>query len=458
MRQTTVFLKTVLMKTALMKSVLTIGLLAALAVSAGAAPQVVQEAQEPVDLGAQDKGVWISIGNDAFQRIAKRADLSFDSLPLKASASRADAVVTRVKEGDLKNISNLLHDAYHRCPGFIVHQSYDEALEAIEQADANHSKAALVSYTIDQQALVQSLEPFVTKANILGTIDHLSNNYNNRYYTHPSGANASVWIRDLWQGYAAGRSDVTVELYSHSGYSQNSVILTIQGATTPDEVVVLGGHLDSTASGTSNPNFIAPGADDNASGIATLSEVIRILLSEGFVPDRTVKFMGYAAEEVGLRGSGDIAAAHQSAGTDVVAVLQFDMTAFNGSSQDFGLLQDYTNSDLTSFVGQLIDTYQPNLSWAGTQCGYGCSDHASWHNRGFPAVMPFEATFGQHNNQIHTTGDTISTFGGTADHPYKFARLGIAFAVEIGKTTGGGGGGGGGGGARTRAAPTCGDA
>ena len=51
----------------------------------------------------------------------------------------------------------------------------------------------------------------------------------------------------------------------------------------------------------------APGADDDASGIATLTEVIRVALANGWKPKRTVKFMGYAAEEVGLRGSNAIA-------------------------------------------------------------------------------------------------------------------------------------------------------
>jgi leucyl aminopeptidase len=51
----------------------------------------------------------------------------------------------------------------------------------------------------------------------------------------------------------------------------------------------------------------APGADDNASGIATITETIRVLMSNGFQPKKTLKFMAYAAEEVGLLGSKEIA-------------------------------------------------------------------------------------------------------------------------------------------------------
>ena len=86
------------------------------------------------------------------------------------------------------------------------------------------------------------------------------------------------------------------------------MILTVQGAELPDEIVVLGAHLDSiNTSGGGSTTQRAPGADDDASGIATLTEVIRISLASGWRPKRTVKFMGYAAEEVGLRGSKAIA-------------------------------------------------------------------------------------------------------------------------------------------------------
>ena len=117
---------------------------------------------------------------------------------------------------------------------------------------------------------------------------------------------ASQWIRDYWRELAKKRSDVTVELFNHSQWKQPSVIMTIRGSKLPQEVVVLGGHLDSIAGFWGRANARAPGADDNASGIATISEVIRLLVDGNYVPERTIKFMGYAAEEVGLRGSKEI--------------------------------------------------------------------------------------------------------------------------------------------------------
>ncbi len=376
--------------------------------------------------------VWVTLGEDVFNHL--RAGEVALSRPVQAVASNAGVVVTRLADRDLVSVSALVHRKTRRCGGYIVHDSRAEAEAAMDAATRAGFQPSPADFTVHQQTLVNQWLPDLDEANILATFTHLSTAYNNRYYVNASGEQSALWIRDQWQALAAGRSDVTVTTYSHAGYVQPSVILTIDGALLPDEVVVLGAHLDSIQSGANNsdPATLAPGADDDASGIATLTEVIRVLMANGFTPDRTVKFMGYAAEEVGLRGSGDIAADHAAANTDVVAVMQLDMTAYNGSVEDIVLIDDYTDTTLTSFVIDLIETYQPSLSWTYTTCGYACSDHASWTAEGYPAAFPFEARFGQYNPTIHTVNDTVATLGNSAAHALKFAQTALAFTVETG--------------------------
>src|SRR3546814_4944536 len=68
-------------------------------------------------------------------------------------------------------------------------------------------------------------------------------------------------------------------------------------------------------------------------------------------------------------------------------------------------------------------------------CGYGCSDHASWTNAGYPAAMMFEA--GDPDGSlpyIHTTGDTLAMMGDTAQPSVKFAKFALAFLGETAKT------------------------
>lgn len=95
-------------------------------------------------------------------------------------------------------------------------------------------------------------------------------------------------------------------------------------------------------------------------------------------------------------------------------------------------MQDFTNAAQNSFVGTLIDTYV-GATWGTSQCGYGCSDHASWHNAGFPASMPAEARFADTNPNIHSPDDTLAASGNSAAHALKFARLATAYVAELAK-------------------------
>lgn len=376
--------------------------------------------------------VWITLGADAFETLSLEPQLAPDGEPLARWAERAEVIVTRVRADDLALISEILHETYRRCGGFMAHASLALARETLERSAQAPLDGVPIVLQISHPERVQQLEAALDPAEILATIEALSTEFSNRFHAHPSGTAAAQWIRDLWQGYAQGRPEVTVELFAHPGVNQPSVILTFPGSTLPDEVVVLGGHLDSIAPGSQDPDFSAPGADDDASGIAVLSEVIRVAIATGFRPQRTVSFMGYAAEEVGLVGSQNIAVTYDAAGTNVVAVLQLDLTAFEGSNEDIFLYTDNTNATLTAFLGDLLDTYQPHLAWTTSACGFGCSDHVSWHIRGYPAAFPVEARFGEHNPWIHTTSDTLAGFGDSAAHAHKFARLAAAFLVEIG--------------------------
>lgn len=225
------------------------------------------------------------------------------------------------------------------------------------------------------------------------------------------------------------RTDITIELVDH-GYPQKSVVMTIPGTTRASEVIVLGGHLDSI--NWKNVSHPAPGADDDASGIATLTEVARVLLAKDFRPARTIKLMAYGAEEVGLRGSLAIARDYQRRKVDVVGALQLDMTNYQGSDKDIWLMTDFTSAEQNAFLAKLIDTYV-GATWGFDKCGYACSDHAAWHRTGVPASMPFESRMRQGNGTIHSVEDTLEVSGNNAQHALKFARLAAAYALELGK-------------------------
>ena len=95
------------------------------------------------------------------------------------------------------------------------------------------------------------------------------------------------------------------------------MLMTIEGAEFPDEFIVIGGHLDSTSF---EPTTNASGTDDDASGIATITEATRTLFEIDFVPRRTIEVMAYAAEKIDLLGSAEIAQEYSNNNVNVAAV------------------------------------------------------------------------------------------------------------------------------------------
>jgi leucyl aminopeptidase len=386
-----------------------------------------------------EKKVWISLGNDAVTVINKSFSKQFDLTDIQPKQSvltfpDSQAItahnhainIVSIDAAQLNNLSEFMHENFKRCGGYIFHESLAEA----QQYTANIALTpqVITSYTIDNPTGVNSLLNELSSSNLTSTVDTLSN-YNNRYYTSSTGAESANWLKNHWASIGSGRSDINVELYNHS-WQQPSVIATITGTSNSSEVVIVGGHLDSI--NLSNPSTgRAPGSDDNASGIAVVTETLRAIVASGFKPKRTIKFIGYAAEEVGLRGSKAIAQDYKNQGVNVVGVVQFDMVSYKGTAnKDIVFMTDYTNSGQNTFMTQLIDTYLSDINYGYDQCGYGCSDHASWHNQGYPASMPFESNMSDYNSSIHTASD--SSFNSA--HALKFARLSATFVAELAKS------------------------
>ena len=392
------------------------------------APGGSDDRQTPPDAPVFDDPMeWVAISTDTLEMLEEAGG---NGLNLEAAEVIGDVAIVPATSSAMVELSEFIHQVSGRCGGFTAHDTFASAHSAAALAAAPiDPQIALVNLTIDNDAVAQAMIAETSEIDIRGTIETLSA-FHNRLHSSTTGAQAPVWIHDFWQSLAAERSDVSIKLVEHSSTPQQSVMMTIEGTTKPDEVVIIGGHLDSIAgSGDSR----APGADDDASGIATISEIARVIVATDFRPERTLHIIGYAAEEVGLRGSAEIAQSFANDGTDVVAVMQFDMTNFNGSNTDIVFIRDRTDDALTNFVGTLVDTYLAEISHGNGNCGYGCSDHASWNSRGFPTVFPFEASLGQHNQNIHTAGDTLSVSDNEASHALKFAKLGTAFVAEVAK-------------------------
>ena len=145
---------------------------------------------------------------------------------------------------------------------------------------------------------------------------------------------ARDWIFAEMKRYAArsgGRMTVEKQSYIQQPDGERiptptvitNVVATLRGSTEPDRVYVVSGHYDSRVTDVMDFTSDAPGADDDASGVAVSMELARVLATHR--PAATIVFAAVAGEEQGLYGSTYLAEQLRSAGKDVQAMFTNDI-------------------------------------------------------------------------------------------------------------------------------------
>ncbi|MBK8257101.1 MAG: M20/M25/M40 family metallo-hydrolase [Polyangiaceae bacterium] len=251
--------------------------------------------------------------------------------------------------------------------------------------------------------------------NVRMTVDELSK-WNNRHAGSDTGRKASEQLQHWYETAAGQRNKRDVEVvpknHNFSDVKQPSVIITIHGTAPAADRhrVLLGAHIDSINELDSGDQEArkAPGADDDASGIAIGLEIFRALMAAGVTFERTVEIHAYAAEEFGLWGSGQIANEHL-APNDIEAMLQLDMSFYSAKNDEKVWVargsEQCTDPDLSAAVFSLGKIYTgPGAGWVTVPVkGFGTSDHRAFGLKGFRTAWLFEE---EPNPRIHTADDT----------------------------------------------------
>lgn len=197
-----------------------------------------------------------------------------------------------------------------------------------------------------------------------------------------------------------------------AGYSDFNIVATQPGAVTPDEQVLIVAHLDDMPS-----SGRAPGADDNASGSCAVLAAAAMLSQYQFA--RTIRYVLFTGEEQGLLGSSAYAEAAADAGEDIQAVLNLDMIAWDskngpslllytrstgdpGYEEDLAIATTFTN--VVATYG-LVARLQPILV---ADSGMVYSDHASFWNHGYPAILGIEHYGSDFNPYYHSSSDSLA--------------------------------------------------
>lgn len=384
---------------------------------------------------------WIAVEGKALDVLKREKNpiFKYDDLVKSQKAN-----YYHVKEDDLVALSTFFHHKLKRCGGFRV--VADPKKDLLKNPHLNLKgevpldayfwpndldKFINIQYGIAKEKEVTNSFNFIDESHVVSIVKHLTS-YHTRYYKSPEGEAALNWIGDYWQKLMSHRSDVTLERYQYATHNQPTIILTIKGSDPElqNEIIIVGGHGDSINADDPHANLAAPGADDNAAGIAIVTDAIKVMAELNYRPKRTIQFIAYAAEEVGIQGSYELARVYRENKRKVVGVLQLDGVNYKGPSYDIALISDSTYGEQNRFIARLIDTYV-KATWTYDQCGYGCSDHAPWHSEGYRASYPIESIVPENSPYIHSIHDTFDKSQNSVKHALLFEKIALAYLIEM---------------------------
>lgn len=301
-------------------------------------------------------------------------------------------------------------------------------------ADSSNAQQMMAPPQVDMRIydIVASASPLRIETDIrqlvgFGTRNTLSDTVSN---TRGIGA-ARRWIKDEFERIseaAGGALEVSyqrglVEGRPDSRIKQDTWVVNVmaiqRGKTDPDRYVIMSGDIDSRASNASDGTTDAPGANDNASGMAGVLEAARLLTAYEF--GSSIIYLGLSGEEQGLHGGRHMASVAKDLGWEVIGVLNNDMIGNihgidgvidNSSFRVFSEPTPVTESDeqrrrrrfyggevdgpsrqLARYVHRMTATYMPDLNammiYRLDRFGRG-GHHRPFNDAGFTGVRIME--------------------------------------------------------------------
>ena len=203
---------------------------------------------------------------------------------------------------------------------------------------------------------------------------------------------------------------VHIQSFESEGMTVQNLEVRLPGTTQPEEIIVIGAHYDSVPGG--------PGANDNASGIAALLEIARLL--DGKTHARSLRLVAFVNEEQPFSGSEQMgsrvyAERSRQRGEQISAMISLETIGFytdQPASQHYPFPFSYFYPDTGNFIGfvgnlsswrlvrQATGIFRASTAFPsegvaapGWIAGVGWSDHASFWQAGYPAIMISDTAF-----------------------------------------------------------------
>ena len=250
-----------------------------------------------------------------------------------------------------------------------------------------------------------------------------------RKWSHEGNALAARYIYAKLKDYGY---DTELRFYDTSkGFKGENVLAISEGAENPDKFIVFSAHYDSM----SDPETLAPGADDNGSGVATVLEAARIF--KDYRHKNTIIFALFDFEETGPMGSWIYADSLKQAGVTDLRCVNVDMMGYSRPDDDTTFI--YHNgsdgcNEIADGILEIREFFQIENDVISSdrfftrddyskKIHYGSSDALSFGYHDFPAVNIMEnSKLNKMNDKYHDEGDKIDNM----NIPYYMKNLRLA--------------------------------
>ncbi len=292
---------------------------------------------------------------------------------------------------------------------------------------------------VGQDIRIQQLISNVSEANLIAHVRELSNagGFHSRMNFTPGNDSARFYIEKTFNNIPG----LSVEFDSFYTWAQPpfdqkpmyNILARLPGKKNLQEYVLIGGHYDSAAgldSGWVNgwETMPAPGADDNASGVAAVLELARIFANGtlGYNNDYPIYFVAFAGEEGTTppydiyssfrNGSDKLARKLQNAGIGIRGMINLDMIGYNDHCLYANIEADSQSSWLGEKCLKLDSSYQIGLTLnASPFPAHQWSDQGPFWTQGYPAILLIEHydptkdqdTLYEANKNFHHRSDTL---------------------------------------------------
>ncbi len=284
-----------------------------------------------------------------------------------------------------------------------------------------NSVSRLIKSNVNFSGLDSTISDIIANISIDSITSHIQQlqNFGSRFMLAPNRFEVSEWLGNKF--ISMGFNDVEYDtFYAHTIWSdfgfefdtvttQRNVIATLLGSINPEQVYIFCGHYDCFNQSSNIMNY-APGADDDASGTATVLEIARVMMLSNYQPESTIKFIALAAEELmyfGDGGSEHYAFEAYDAGMDIRMVNNHDMIAYTSQS----LEDSYVNIGFnpgSQYLSQIgVSCIERYTSINGNSGGYAGADLRPFDEMGYKGLYFEETEFSPY---YHTGNDVIGNY------------------------------------------------